>query len=162
MSRIRYAESLESANLTIREPHKNHMVLFMLISQKNVLRRILMKRYNLIYIQWNLYKADTPGECCSVCLIQVSIDNAIWGVKCHSNEQWKRLEYLPKTMTIYDCINFFIKVGQLIIVPWTKIALKFEEIRWVIQALYKQNEIEKQYCTVKLQISSPSHVFLKM
>ena len=50
-------------------------------------------------IQWNLYEADTLGECCSVRLIQgvrllqVSIDNVIWGVKCHSNEQWKRLEY---------------------------------------------------------------------
>ena len=42
---------------------------------------------------------NTLGECCSVCLIrgvrliQVLIDNVIWGVKCHSNEQWKHLEY---------------------------------------------------------------------
>ena len=32
-------------------------------------------------------------ESCSVRLIQVSIDNTIWGVKCHLNEQWKHLEY---------------------------------------------------------------------
>ena len=47
------------------------------------------------------------GECCSVCLIhgvrliQVSINNVMWGVKCHSNEQWKCLEY-PKD---YDDIR---------------------------------------------------------
>ena len=50
-------------------------------------------------LQWNLYWADTLKECCSVRLIlgvrliQVLIDNIIWGVKGHSNEQWKRLEY---------------------------------------------------------------------
>ena len=50
-------------------------------------------------IQWNLYQADTLGESCSfrliqgVRLIQVSIDNDMWDVKCHSNEQWERLEY---------------------------------------------------------------------
>ena len=42
---------------------------------------------------------DNLGECCSVCIIQgvhlikVSIDNVIWGVKCHSNKLWKCLEY---------------------------------------------------------------------
>ena len=50
-------------------------------------------------IQWNLYQVDTLGESCSfrliqgVRLIQVSIDNDMWGVKCHSNKQWERLEY---------------------------------------------------------------------
>ena len=48
-------------------------------------------------IQWNLYQADTLGESCTfrliqgVRLIQVSIDNDMRGVKCHSNEQWERL-----------------------------------------------------------------------
>ena len=48
-------------------------------------------------IQWNLYQADTLGESCTfrliqgVRLIQVSIDNDMPGVKCHSNEQWERL-----------------------------------------------------------------------
>ena len=41
----------------------------------------------------------------------------IWGVKCHLNEQWKRLEYSQRLFTIYICINFFIKVNQLIIIP---------------------------------------------
>ena len=44
------------------------------------------------------------GICCSVnlihmhgvCLIQVLLDNIIWGDKCHSNEQWKRLEYCQR------------------------------------------------------------------
>ena len=45
-------------------------------------------------------------------LIQVSIDNVIWGVKCHSNKQWKRFRILPETMTIYICMNFFIKEDQ--------------------------------------------------
>ena len=37
-------------NVTIKEPHTNHMILFMLISPKNALPRTLMKRYNLIYV----------------------------------------------------------------------------------------------------------------
>ena len=45
-------------------------------------------------------------------------------------------------MTIYVCINFFIKVDQLIIVPKHRLQLKFEATRRVKQALYKQNEIE--------------------
>ena len=51
----------------------------------------------ILNLQWNLYQA--LGECFSVRLIQgvrltqVSIDDVIWGVKCHSNGQWKRLEY---------------------------------------------------------------------
>ena len=50
---------------------------------------------------------------------------------------------LPETVTIYVCINFFIKVDQLIIVLYKhRLQLKFEEIRRVKQALYKQNEIE--------------------
>ena len=67
-----------------------------------------------LLIQWNL---DTLGECSSVRLIQgvrliqFSIDKVSWGVKCHSNEQWKRLEY-SQGLWRY----FFIKVDQLIIV----------------------------------------------
>ena len=50
---------------------------------------------------------------------------------------------LPETVTIYVCINFFIKVDQLIIVLYKhRLQLKFEEIRRVKQALYKQNERE--------------------
>ena len=59
-------------------------------------------------------------------------------------------------MVIYVCINSFTKVDQVII-DWTmtmnhehRLQLPFEEIRWVKQALYKQNEMRKQYCTVKL------------
>ena len=37
-------------------------------------------------------------------------------------------------MTLYVCINFFIKEDQL--------QLKFEGIRWVKKALYKQNKIK--------------------
>ena len=72
-------------------------------------------------LQWNLYLADTLGECCSVRLIQgvrliqLSIDNAIRGVKCHSNEQWKRLKYSQRlwsgpidhsTLNIDNNLNF--------------------------------------------------------
>ena len=39
----------------------------------------------------NAVKCPLNTGCPSV--RQVSIDNVIWGVKCHSNEQWKRLEY---------------------------------------------------------------------
>ena len=52
-----------------------------------------------IYTVKPVLKVDTLRECCSVlllqgvCLIQVSTDDVIWGVKCHSNEQWKSLEY---------------------------------------------------------------------
>ena len=50
-------------------------------------------------------------------LIQISTGNVIWGLKCHSNEQRKRLAVLQETMTIYVYINFFIKVDQLMKVP---------------------------------------------
>ena len=42
-------------------------------------------------------------------------------------------------MTMYVCINFFILVNQY---HKHRLQLKFEELRWVKQALYKQNEIE--------------------
>ena len=42
-------------------------------------------------------------------------------------------------MTIYVCINFFILVNQY---HKHRLQLKSEEIRWVKQALFKQNEIE--------------------
>ena len=46
-------------------------------------------------------------------------------------------------MTIDVCINFFIKVNQLIIVPYKHgLQLKFGEIRWAKQTLYKQNHTE--------------------
>ena len=67
-----------------------------LCNNLNELRQHFTKKNK---IQWNLYEEDILGEYCSVRLIQgarliqVSIDNVIWGVKCHSNEQWKRLEY---------------------------------------------------------------------
>ena len=40
-------------------------------------------------------------------LIQVLIDNVIWGVKCHLLTV-ETLRILPETMTVYVCINFFI------------------------------------------------------
>ena len=43
---------------------------------------------------------------------------------------------------MYVCLNFFIEVDQLIIVPKHSLQLKFEATRWVKQALHKQNEIE--------------------
>ena len=43
---------------------------------------------------------------------------------------------------MYVCLNFFIEVDQLIIVPKHRVQLKFEATRWVKQALHKQNEIE--------------------
>ena len=56
MSKIWSVEGLGSINLTIREPHRNHMIFSMLISPKNVLLRILMKRSNsltYIYISYS-------------------------------------------------------------------------------------------------------------
>ena len=89
-------------------------------------------------------------ECCSVRLIQgvrlkqVSIDNVIWGVKCHSNEQWQRLEYSQRLWRYTFALISLFKWTN-----WSKyhkhrLQLKFEEIRWVNQALslHKQNEIE--------------------
>ena len=43
---------------------------------------------------------------------------------------------------MYVCLNFFIEVDQLIMVPKHRLQLKFEAKRWVKQALHKQNEIE--------------------
>ena len=64
-----------------------------------LIHHVFQWKHQQIIIHWNLYYAETLGECCSVHLIQsvrliqVSIDNVIWGVECHSNEQWKCLEY---------------------------------------------------------------------
>ena len=65
-------------------------------------------------------------------------------MRCQMPFKWtvEMLRILPEAMTIDVCFNFFIKVNQLIIAPWTWLQLKFEEIRWVKQAVYKQNEIE--------------------
>ena len=61
---------------------------------------VAVKSLNLkVFITVKPVLSGHPRECCSVRLIQgvrliqVLIDNVIWGVKCHSNEQWKRLQY---------------------------------------------------------------------
>ena len=101
---------------------------------------------------------DTLGEYCSVCLIQdvrliqVSIDNVIWGVKCHSNEQWKRLEYSPRD---YDHNTF----ALISLSKWTNWSLtinidcnsnlkKSDEWNKLYYIQTKRNR--KPYCTVKL------------
>ena len=65
---------------------------------------------------------------------------------------------LPETMTIYFCINFFIKVDHK-----HRLQLRFEELRSAKQSsVQTKRNLGKQYCTVKLnQIISSSHVFRK-
>ena len=60
--------SSNEQNMICREPHRNHMISFMLISPKNVLPRISMKRYNLIYMYMSYsnglvnFKSQTVGQ----------------------------------------------------------------------------------------------------
>ena len=62
-------------------------------------------------------------------------------MRCQMPFKWtvEKFRILPETMTIYVCITFFILVNQY---HKHRLQLKFEELRWVKQALYKQNEIE--------------------
>lgn len=59
---------LELVNVTIKEPQKNHMILFMLISPKHVLPKTLMKIHNLIYMNTSYsngllnFKSKTSGQ----------------------------------------------------------------------------------------------------
>ena len=74
-------------------------------------------------IQWTEDTVTLAGNA-SVRFIQVSIDNVMFGVKYHSNEWWKRLEYswrLRLWQIIYVCINFFMWANQLIKILYTKI-----------------------------------------
>ena len=71
-------------------------------------------------LQWNLYYADTLGECCSVTGFPPNTGfNRQRHMRCQMPFKWtvETFRKLPETMTIYVCINFFIKVDQLIIVP---------------------------------------------
>ena len=103
---------------------------------------------------------DTLGECCSVRLIQgvrliqVLIDNVMWGVKCHSNEQWKRLEYSQRLWRYTFALISLFKWTNWSYYHKHRLQLKFEEIRWVKQALYKQNEIKNN--TILWNLSNKS------
>ena len=108
--------------------------------------------YKLLSIAYSetCLKRTPSGNAVVSCLIQgvrlieVSIDNVIWGVKCHSNEQEKRLEYSQRLRQ-----NTFAWISLSNWTNWSyylkhRLQLKFEEIRWVKKALYKQNEIENK------------------
>ena len=78
------------------------------------------------------------------------MDNVIWGVKCHSNEQWKHLAVLPETMTIYVCIISLFKWTN-----WSKyhkhrLQTQIWRNRMSETSSIQTKRNRQQYCTVKL------------
>ena len=70
-------------------------------------------------------------------------------MRCQIPFKWtvETFKTLPETMTRYVCINVFIIESCEPDYYWSQyhkhgLQLKFEESRWVKQALYKQNKIE--------------------
>ena len=67
-------------------------------------------------------------------VIQFSIDNVIWGVKCHSNEQWKRLQYSRDWRYTFALISYLSK--------WTNWSLQ------VLQVQYRLHcSLQRTFCS---------------